>query len=123
MSIETLIDDYCQVWPDADPARRESRLSALWAPGATYADPTVLAHDGADLLRHIERVQASRPGARVLRCTAIDAHHQVARFGFQVIGADGSVLRQGIDLVLLSHDGQRIERVIGFFGELAPRHG
>lgn len=70
MSIETLIDDYCQVWSDADPARRESRLSALWAPGATYADPTVLAHDGADLLRHIERVQASRPGARVLRCTA-----------------------------------------------------
>ena len=36
-----------------------------------------------------------------------------------VVGA-GATLRDGIDLVLLSKDGGKIERIVGFFGELVP---
>jgi hypothetical protein len=46
-------------------------------------------------------------------------HHGIARFGFEVIGADGNVLRAGTDVVFMSADGTRIERIIGFFGSLA----
>jgi hypothetical protein len=49
----------------------------------------------------------------------VDAHHGVARFGWQVAQADGTVVVEGIDIALTSADGERIERIIGFFGPLA----
>ncbi len=91
----------------------------MWAAGATYTDPTVHAAGADALLAHIAKVQAARPGAKVLRTTQPDEHHCIARFGFEAIGADGNVLRAGTDVVFMSADGTRIERVIGFFGSLA----
>lgn len=118
-TLEALIDDYCQVWSERDAQRREQGLARLWAASATYTDPTVDGLDGQALLQHIDRVQGSRPGARVERCTRIDAHHGCARFGFRVIGSDGMVLREGVDFAFVSGDGSRIERIVGFFGDLA----
>lgn len=118
MSTTGLIDRYCQAWSDPDPARRASLLASVWSATATYSDPTVLDLDADQLLAHIERIQASRPGARVLRSTPADEHHGFARFGFKVVGVDGSILREGLDVAFLSPDGTKIERVIGFFGSL-----
>jgi hypothetical protein len=118
MQTQDLIDHYCQAWSDPDPQRRASLLSSVWTDGATYCDPTVPPLDAAGLLAHIARIQAGRPGAVVLRSTPVDAHHGVARFGFKVVGMDGAVLRAGEDIVELSSDGLKIERVIGFFGAL-----
>jgi hypothetical protein len=119
MDPTALIDRYCAVWNEPDAARRHALLAEVWGDGASYTDPT-FAGDGAALLAHIAALRARRPGTRVLRTSAVDVHHDVARFAWHLVLPDGSTLPEGIDIVLLSADGTRIERIIGFFGPL-PR--
>jgi hypothetical protein len=64
-------------------------------------------------------VRARRPGASVLRSSAVDAHHGLARFAWHVVQADGVALPDGLDIAFVSADGARIERIIGFFGPLS----
>jgi hypothetical protein len=120
MDTVQLIDRYCAVWNEPDASIRADLLASVWADNATYTDPAVHAASAAELLAHIAGVRARRPGARVLRCSGVDVHHAIARFDWHVVQADGAVLREGIDIALLSPDGTRIERIIGFFGPVPP---
>ena len=115
--IETLIDTYCAGWNEHDPARRRAILAAVWASGATYTDPTVHAAGLDALVGHIETVIAWRPGWKIVRTSEIDAHHDVARFAWRMVQADGMMLTEGLDLAELSDDG-KIRRIVGFFGPL-----
>jgi hypothetical protein len=117
MTLDQLIDTYCAAWSDPDPTRRRELLGGVWADGATYTDPTVHTAGLDDLLAHIDTVVARRPGARVVRTSRVDAHHDLARFAWRVVQADGTALPEGLDLAELSADG-RIRRIIGFFGPL-----
>ena len=113
LDIDALIDRYCEAWSLPDAAARASALRDVWAGCATYTDPT------ADpLLAHIAQVQATYPGVRVERTSAVDLHHGLARFGWQLLRADGSRLPEGLDIAQLSADGLRIESIVGFFGAL-----
>ncbi len=120
MDTSHLIDSYCQIWSEPDAERRTELLASVWAAGATYTDPSVHAASAEELLVHIGRVQARRPGAKVLRTSGVDQHHGIARFAWHVVQADGIALPQGLDIVYLTPDGTRIERIVGFFGPL-PR--
>jgi hypothetical protein len=113
-----LIDRYCLVWTESRAERRAELLASVWGATATYTDPSVHAANAEDLLAHIAIVQARRPGSKVLRSSRVDVHHGVARFAWHVVQADGSHLPEGLDIALLSPDGARIERIIGFFGPL-----
>lgn len=115
-----LIDRYCAVWGEPDRERRAALLAEVWAPGATYTDPRVHATNAAELLAHIDKVRGSRAGAKVVRTSTLDVHHGMARFAWHVVLADGSTLPAGIDIAEFSADGQRITRIVGFFGPLRP---
>jgi len=65
-------------------------------------------------------VHARRPNSRVLRTTALDLHHGIARFAWKAVDANGAALVGGIDLAFLSADGSKIDRILGFFGRLKP---
>lgn len=119
--LNRLIDRYCEAWREMDAGERKALIESLWAEGAAYTDPSVHAHNAAELLAHIERVVARRPGARVERISAIDMHHRVARFAWQLVQADGTRLPEGVDIAWISQDGTRIERIIGFFGPLKEK--
>jgi len=116
--LNELIDRYCEAWQEMDAARRRDLIASLWAEGATYTDPTVNARNLEELLAHIASVVARRPGAKVVRTSAVDAHHGVARFAWQLVQSDGTLLPEGLDIAWYSSDGRRIERIIGFFGPL-----
>ncbi|MGI9542955.1 MAG: nuclear transport factor 2 family protein [Cyclobacteriaceae bacterium] len=118
--INIIIDRYCQVWNESDLSRKATLLASVWAEDATYTDPTVHTTGANELLSHIAKVQDKRPGARVIRTTNIDMHHGVARFNWQIIEADGSARPEGLDLVFLSPNNEKIDRIIGFFGPLSP---
>lgn len=118
VSVTDLIDRYCEVWTQPDPALRTVLLAPLWSENTTYTDPSVHAAGAVELLSHIAKVQARRSGARVLRTSAVDVHHGVARFAWQVIEANGNKLPEGLDIAFLTPDGLRIDRIIGFFGPL-----
>ena len=123
MDVSALIDRYCEAWTEPDPARRAALLESAWAEGASYTDPSVHAAGADELLAHIAGTQARRPGAKVLRTSVVDAHHGVARFAWRVVQADGTALPEGLDVALLSADGAKMERVIGFFGPLGALAG
>jgi hypothetical protein len=120
MDVAALIDRYCRVWSEPDPQVRAELLASVWAEEATYTDPTVHAGTAPELLAHIAAVQARRPGASVVRTSAVDMHHGVCRFAWRVVQSDGTALPEGIDVAFISSDGSRIERIIGFFGPV-PR--
>jgi hypothetical protein len=117
LPLEALIDAYFAAWNETDVARRLAMLDLVWARDAAYTDPT--AHCvGADALgAHIGRVLAQFPGSRVVRISAIDAHHDVVRFAFRRILADGTARPDGIDFGAVA-DG-KLTRIVGFFGPLA----
>ena len=118
MDLSALIDRRCEVWTEPDPARRAALLEAVWAGGATHTDPTVHAAGADEPPAHIAWTQARRPGAKVLRTSAVDAHHGVARFAWRVVQADGTALPEGLDVGSLAA-GAKIDRiVVGFFGPL-----
>ncbi len=119
MDVTDLVDRYCRVWNEGDPSVRDTLLRSLWAENATYTDPSVHAASAEELLAHISAVRARRPGASVIRTSAVDRHHRVARFAWQVVQADGTTLPEGIDIAFISSDGSKIERIIGFFGPVA----
>jgi hypothetical protein len=119
MDVTELVDRYCRVWNETDPSIRDELLASLWASNATYTDPLVHAVGARELLAHIAAVRARRPGASVLRTSAVDIHHSVARFAWHVVLGDGTALPEGIDIAFISSDGSRIERIIGFFGPIA----
>jgi hypothetical protein len=117
-ALTQLIDRYCAAWSDPSAARRAELLAQVWADGATYTDPAIHAVGSAQLLAHIEKVIARRPGAKVVRSSAVDVHHGIARFAWHVVQADGTCLPEGLDIAELSPDGTRITRIVGFFGPL-----
>jgi hypothetical protein len=119
-AVTELIDRYCEVWSEPGSSRRAELLAQVWARDATYIDPHVHATGSGELLAHIEKVLARRPGAKVLRTSAVDVHHGVARFSWHVVQADGSALPDGLDIAEFSSDGKRIKRILGFFGSLTP---
>lgn len=118
MKSSDVIHRYCQVWSEPDPISRAQLLASVWSAGATYTDPGVHAAGAEALLAHIAKIQAGRPGARVVRTMSVDEHHGVARFGFRVLAADGTILREGMDIAFIAADGATIDRIVGFFGSL-----
>ncbi|CAN7626569.1 nuclear transport factor 2 family protein [Bosea sp. LjRoot90] len=120
MSIEATIDRYCEAWSDPEPAARAATLAEVWAEGGRYTDPRADAYGAEALLGHIAGVQAQRPGARVVRTSAVQHHHGFARFAWRVIEADGTMLPEGLDLAMIGDDG-RITQIIGFFGALPSK--
>lgn len=117
-TLSALVDEYCNVWCEPDPELRRQRLLPIWSHSATYTDPTVHAANSDELLAHITKVLARRPGSKVRRTSIVDAHHGCVRFAWHVVQADGTSLPEGIDFMEVDDEG-KIQRVIGFFGPLA----
>ena len=116
--LEVVVDRYCQGWSDPDPLVRERLIRETLVPTATYADPRTDILSVDQLLSHISRIAASRPGATVRRTSTVDVHHNLARFTWHVLLSDGTNLAEGIDFIELEDDSKRIRRIVGFFGSL-----
>jgi len=119
-TLSLLVDAYCDVWSEPKPELRRQRLLPIWAWNTTYTDPTVHTTGCDELLEHIGKVLARRPGSIVKRTSNVDGHHECARFAWHVVQADGTPLPEGIDFLEINDDG-KIQRIVGFFGPLTSR--
>jgi SnoaL-like domain len=111
---------YAAAWNEPDPAVRLEILERCWADDAAYVDPTVELRGRPVLCEHISRVQAGRPGARIEMMSGVDLHHDVVRFLWRLVRADGSSGETSIDFGELDGDG-RLKKIVGFFGEAPKR--
>jgi hypothetical protein len=115
--MDDLVCRYIDVWNEKDPAARRATIEALWTDGGRYVDPLVdvKGHESIDSM--IGAVQTQFPEFVFRLKPGVDAHHDVARFGWELGPAGGEAVIVGIDVMVLAADG-RINDVYGFWDKV-----
>lgn len=118
--LETTIDTHLEAYGETDATRRAALIRQVWAADGHLIDPPLdgKGHDGIDGM--FAAVQGQFAGHFVRRSTGIDTHHSLARYGWELVAADGSIALVGMDVAVIDDDG-KLHRVAGFFGDLTPR--
>jgi len=120
-----LVRDYLAAWNEPDAGHRQVLLERCWGIDANYVDPTVELSGREALSRHISMVQEKRPGAYLEFVSGVDSHHNVVRFLWRLVRADGSRGDVSIDFGEIGQDA-RLSKIVGFFGtapDIEPDHG
>ena len=119
-TVSDTIDTYLDAYGEADADRRMQLIGQVWAADGRLLDPPLDGQGHAGISELTTVVHAHYPGHTFRRTTAVDAHHDVARYGWELVGPDGTVAVAGLDVAELGTDG-KIVRVLGFFGDLQPK--
>lgn len=109
-----LVRRYLDTWNEDDADVRRVAIEAVWADDGRYVDPlsAVAGHREISALIGAIRRQMSGHVFRLL--DGVDAHHNLARFGWELVPADGGeAIAEGFDVAIIGDDG-RIENVLGF---------
>ena len=117
--LDALVDGYLAGWNATDPAERTAIVERVWSPDARMSDPLVDVTGHEALVGVFALFHATYPGCTFRRAGAHDAHHDLVRWGWEMIDANGAVVLDGIDVAVVSADG-RLHRVAGFFGATIP---
>src|SRR3954468_14657757 len=121
-TLTDVVDTYIDMWNEEDADRRADLIRTAWADDARYRDPLLEADGAARLGEMVATVHGHYPGHRFRRTTGIDVHHDLARFGWELVAPDGAVFVAGVDVATLGDDG-RLGTVAGFFGDPPDREG
>lgn len=114
---ENLAVRYLDTWNETDPDARRKAIGQLWAADGRYTDPMAVAagHDAIDAT--IAAVQSQFGGLVFSLGGPVDAHHNIARFTWNLGPEGGEALVVGFDVVVLDEDG-RISAVLGFLDKI-----
>ena len=117
--LTSTVDAHLAAYCEPDPARRSELIASVWHADGALVDPPFegAGHDGIAAMTDV--VLTHYAGHTFRRTTAVDAHHHFARYGWELVNADGAAAGTGTDVVEID-DAGRLVRVIGFFGDLAP---
>ncbi|WP_028477399.1 nuclear transport factor 2 family protein [Nocardia sp. CNY236] len=111
---ERAADRFFAAWNASDEDIRAKAVAAAWTEDAVYLDPKIDTSGHDQLAAAIGGVLAQLPGYEFRRVGAVDGHHDVARFSWELVSlADGSAPAAGTDVITLGDD-DRITRVVGF---------
>jgi len=116
-NISTTIDTLFAMWNEPDGDRRAALVETVFAEDGQLVDPPLEGNGHAGISDMVAAVQSQFPGHTFRRTTAIDAHHDTLRYGWDLIGPDGAVVATGLDVGVVGDDG-RLRRVNGFLGPL-----
>ncbi|MER7918271.1 MULTISPECIES: nuclear transport factor 2 family protein [unclassified Streptomyces] len=111
---ETAAARYFEAWNATEPEALRKAVAAAWAADGSYTDPLadVRGHEGVAAV--IAAAHEQFPGFAFRPLGAVDGHHDIARFGWELVNeADGSAPVAGFDVVTLDGEG-RIRHVMGF---------
>ncbi|SHL80390.1 nuclear transport factor 2 family protein [Streptomyces yunnanensis] len=111
---------YLTAWNATEEGARVKAVAAAFTEDATYTDPLaeVAGHDG--LAAAIAGAHQQFPGFAFRPLGVVDGHHDIARFGWELVAPDGSAPVAGFDVVRLAEDG-RIRSVLGFLDRVPAR--
>lgn len=112
------VDRYFAAWNDTDPRSRLEAVTAAWSCDGRYVDPVTDVTGHEAISEMIGGVHEQYPGV-TLRCSSeVDSHHDVIRFDWEILDAEGGVALSGVDIARLGEDGRLLD-VRGFFGSPA----
>ena len=111
---DELAERYIAAWNETDPAARERAVAELYAADARYVDPLVDAAGREAIAATIGAVQGQFPGFVFRLVGPVDAHHDQARFRWELgpAGAPEAPVA-GFDVAVRDADG-RLASVFGF---------
>ena len=89
-AIATTVTQYMAAWNEPDDTSRRALIEQCWSNSGVYLDPNVSLAGRDALAMQIGKVLAGRPGARLEFMSGIDVHHNVVRFLWRLVRADGT---------------------------------
>lgn len=116
--VAEMVDLYLAAWNEADPAARKQLITKLWADDGVYTDPlaSVTGIDAIDQV--IAGAQAQFAGMRFARGEVLEAHHNIARFTWELIPeSGGEAVVIGFDVAAVNAD-EKITSVYGFIDKM-----
>ena len=112
--INTTVHNYIAAWNETLPEERRAIIAETFADDARYVDPLQSGDGQAGIDAMITGAQTQFPGMRFELSQGPDAHHDVVRFGWELVpAAGGESVAIGFDVAVAGEDG-RIGSVIGF---------
>ncbi|MEJ7583428.1 MAG: hypothetical protein WKF43_04915 [Acidimicrobiales bacterium] len=111
------IDTYFRMWNETDPNVRAELVGEAWAEDGRHVDPLADVEGHRSIDEMVAGVQGQFPGATIRRTSAVDLHHDQARYAWELSTEDGDVVVSAIDVARLAGDG-RLQHVAAFFGDL-----
>lgn len=115
-SVPQTFEAFLAGWNEWDASKRRALFETAVAPDVEFTDPLHQIHGIDAFLDMVADFQRTRPGAVTLRTSAIDLHHDCARYHWAIM-IDGAKLIDGFDVVRLDAEG-RFRQINGFFGLL-----
>ncbi|WP_330302298.1 MULTISPECIES: nuclear transport factor 2 family protein [unclassified Streptomyces] len=111
---ETAVARYFEAWNAGGQDALAKAVAAAWTADGSYTDPLADVRGHEQIAALITAAQEQFPGFAFRLLGAVDGHHDVARFGWELVSeADGSAPVAGFDVITL--DGEdRIRSVHGF---------
>jgi len=114
---EDLAQHYIDAWNETDPIARRSAVDALFSEDARYVDPMALAQGREAIAATIGAVQGQFPGFVFRLAGPVDAHHDQARFTWELGPAGQEAPIVGFDVALTDGAG-RLQTVLGFLDKV-----
>jgi hypothetical protein len=115
--VETTIERWFTALNETDGERRVALVEAAFTEDGRWVDPPFEGQGHEAINGMVDAVYQQFPDHRFRRASAIDAHHDTLRIGWELVSPDGDVVIAGTDIATVGNDG-RLERVTGFFGPL-----
>jgi hypothetical protein len=116
--MQEIVEKYLAAWNETDPAKRRALVDEVWAENGSYTDPLADVRGRAEIDGLIGAVQQQFPGFVFTLGGTVDAHHDQARFTWQ-LGPAGAAEAPvvGFDVAVLDGAGQ-IGSVYGFLDKV-----
>ncbi|MEU5689662.1 polyketide cyclase [Streptomyces venezuelae] len=111
---ETAVARYFEAWNAEGGEDISKAVAAAWTEDGSYTDPLADVSGYEGVAAVINGAHEQFPGFEFRRTGAVDGHHDIARFTWELVStADGSAPVAGFDVITLADDG-RIRTVHGF---------
>jgi SnoaL-like domain len=119
--LAAIVRRYIDSWNQPDAQERRGIIAEIWAPDGTYTDPLADVRGHAAIDAVIAGARDMFPGHVFALAGGVDTHHDIARFGWELVPAGGGdPLVVGFD-VAVAEDGL-LRGVYGFL-DMAPALG
>jgi hypothetical protein len=112
-----LVGKYIEAWNETDAAARQDLIAGFWARDGRYIDPLADVAGPEQLDGVIGAVQTQFPGMRFRLAGPVDAHHDQARFTWELAPDGAEAVVVGFDVARRDEDG-RLALVLGFLDQV-----
>ncbi|MQY31375.1 nuclear transport factor 2 family protein [Nocardia aurantia] len=112
---ETIARRYIDIWNEQDPGKRRALIDEVYTAGATYTDPLAAVAGAAEIDAVVDGAQQQFAGLR-FGLGAVDGHHDLARFTWELGAPGAEPLVVGFDVIVLEEG--RIAHVHGFLDKV-----